>query len=145
MSQHHMLCATSTAACVTVLLKVGARRPKGRNPNKYVNNLKTFAIQGPAWPCFCLSSRENVSPLAQLSAQECRTTQSTSKPNSLCCASAAQLIWRCRRRCILGQTEAYLNKVTSILSRQPNHPCLKKYQTLTLPYNNFNTLFTNLV
>ena len=97
------------------------------------------------WACFCPSSRENVSPLAQLSAQECRTTRSTSKPNSLCCASAAQLIWRCRRRCILGQTEAYLNKVTSILSRQPNHPCLKKYRTLTLPYNNFNTLFTNLV
>ena len=142
MSQHHMLCATSTAACVTVSR---GRAPQGKESKQICKKFKTFAIQGPVWACFCPSSRENVSPLAQLSAQECRTTRSTSKPNSLCCASAAQLIWRCRRRCILGQTEAYLNKVTSILSRQPNHPCLKKYQTLTLPYNNFNTLFTNLV
>ena len=97
------------------------------------------------WACLCASSRENVSPLAQLSAQECRTTRSTSEPNSLCCASAAQLIWRCRRRCILGQTEAYLNKVTSILCRQPNHPRLKNYHKLKLPYNNCITLFKNLV
>ena len=126
MSQHHMLCATSTAACVTVSR---GRAAQGKESKQICKKSKAFAIQGPVWACLCPSSRENVSPLAQLSAQGCRTTRSTSKPNSLCCVSAAQLIWRCRRRCILGQTEAYLNKVTSILSRQPNHPRLKKYHT----------------
>ena len=142
MSQHHMLCATSTAACVTVSR---GRAPQGKEFKQICKKSKTFAIQGPVWVCLGLSSKENMSPLAQLYAQECRTTRSTSKPNSLCCASAAQLIWRCRRRCILGQTEAYLNKVTSILCRQPNHPRLKNYHKLKLPYNNCIILFTNLV